>query len=43
LALKVRQGLRARGRLKQGKEMLEAGLIDQAEFDTLKARILSEL
>ena len=30
-------------RLRQGKEMLAAGLIDQAEFDALKARILSEM
>lgn len=30
-------------RLKRGKEMLEAGLIDQEEFDALKARILSEV
>jgi len=30
-------------RLKRGKEMLDAGLIDQEEFDALKARILSEV
>ncbi len=30
-------------RLKRGKEMLEAGLIDQDEFDELKRRILSEV
>jgi uncharacterized protein (DUF697 family) len=30
-------------RLKRGKEMLEAGLIDQEEFDALKARILAEI
>jgi len=30
-------------RLKRGKEMLEAGLIDQDEFEALKARILSEV
>ncbi len=32
-----------KARLKQGKEMLDAGLIDQSEFDALKARILSEI
>lgn len=30
-------------RLQRGKEMLEAGLIEQEEFDALKARILSEV
>lgn len=30
-------------RLQQGKEMLDAGLIDQSEFDALKARILGEV
>jgi uncharacterized protein (DUF697 family) len=30
-------------RLKQAKEMLDRGLIDQAEFDALKAKILGEV